>query len=369
MLDSAGAQDRADLNVGLAAGVTDRGLRHQRNEDAIALANVQGPEGPVPLAIVSDGVSSSPRPDEASVAAVRAAIGILAASAEAGEDMAEASVTAILAAAEALGKLAESPGGIDAGAASEAEGGADATGGAAVATGGAPAATYVSAVVVQGTVTVCWLGDSRAYWLAAEPAECELLTRDDSLAEELVTAGLASPEEAMATPQAHVITRWLGADLPEPEPHTALFQPPGTGVLLVCSDGLWNYCPEAADLAVLVPFPGALTDPLAAAAALVKFALDAGGVDNVTVALIPFPPAQLRPTAASSPPYGGWRPRGAASGSERAQARVRGVGVHPRKKQWRIIVAKTGRLDANSAGGGAVAGESAAGSSARGRAR
>jgi len=124
---------------------------------------------------------------------------------------------------------------------------------------------------------------------------------------QLVAAGLASPEEAMATPQAHVITRWLGADMPEPEPHIAHFQPPGTGVLLVCSDGLWNYCPEAADLGVLVPFPGALTDPLAAAAALVKFALDAGGMDNVTVALIPFPPARLPRTAATSAPHGGRR--------------------------------------------------------------
>ena len=302
MLDSAGAQDHADLNVGLAAGVTDRGVRHQRNEDAIALASVHSPEGPVALAVVSDGVSSSPRPDEASLAAVRAAIGILVSSAEAGEDMTAASAAAVRAAADALAKLAEFTGGVDAG-----EADAGASGGAgAVAAGAAPAATYVSAVVAQGTVTVCWLGDSRAYWLAPEPAECEQLTRDDSLAEELVAAGLASPEEAMATPQAHVITRWLGADLPEPEPHIARFQPPGTGVLLVCSDGLWNYCPEAADLGVLVPFPGALTDPLAAAAALVKFALDAGGMDNITVALIPFSPAQLPRTAGSGMRSRGW---------------------------------------------------------------
>jgi serine/threonine protein phosphatase PrpC len=40
------------------------------------------------------------------------------------------------------------------------------------------------------------------------------VTRDDSLAEEIVAAGLATMDEAMASPQAHVITRWLGADLP-----------------------------------------------------------------------------------------------------------------------------------------------------------
>jgi hypothetical protein len=34
----------------------------------------------------------------------------------------------------------------------------------------------------------------------------------------------------------------------------------------------------------------ALSRPLAAAADLVKFAIDSGGLDNITVVLIPFPP-------------------------------------------------------------------------------
>jgi serine/threonine protein phosphatase PrpC len=94
----------------------------------------------------------------------------------------------------------------------------------------------------------------------------------------------------MASPQAHVITRWLGADLPEPEAHVARFEPPGPGVVLLCSDGLWNYRPAAPDLAALA-LPAALTDPPAAAAALVQFALDAGGADNITTVVMPFPPA------------------------------------------------------------------------------
>lgn len=260
--DSAGGQDHAELDVGLLAGVTDRGIRHHRNEDAIALRTVHGPEGLIPLAVVSDGVSSAPRPDEASLAAVHAAISVLATAAEKGQDAVEASAAAVRAAAHALQDLAGPE--------------------------GAPAATYVSAVAGQDAVTICWLGDSRAYWLAQDPAACSRITRDDSLAEELVAAGLASPEEAMATPQAHVITRWLGADLPDAEPHIIQFQPPGPGLLLICSDGLWNYRPEAADLASLVPFPDALTDPLAVAVKLVAFAVDSGGMDNITVALIPF---------------------------------------------------------------------------------
>ena len=263
--DSAGGQDHAEFDLGLLAGVTDRGLRHQRNEDAMALATASGPHGQLALAVVSDGVSSAPRPDEASLTAVRTAMRVLISGVQAGEDPAGASVEAARASAQALADLADPE--------------------------GSPAATYVSAAVSGDLVTVCWLGDSRAYWLAEDPAECTRLTRDDSLAEEIVAAGLASIEEAMASPQAHVITRWLGADLPEPQPHVAQFAPPGPGVVLVCSDGLWNYRPEAADLAGLA-LPDGLADPLGAAAGLVKFALEMGGLDNITVVLIPFSPGE-----------------------------------------------------------------------------
>jgi serine/threonine protein phosphatase PrpC len=255
-------RDHAELDLGLLAGVTDRGLRHERNEDAMALATANGPLGPVALAVVSDGVSSAPRPDEASLTAVRTAMRLLLKSTRAGEDPVGASAAAAKAGARALNEL--------------------------VGPEGAPAATYVSAVVTTEVLTVCWLGDSRAYWLTANPADCVRLTRDDSLAEEIVAAGLASVDEAMASPQAHVITRWLGADLPEPQPHVAQFTPPGPGVLLICSDGLWNYRPEAADLAALA-LPAALTDPQGAAAAMVKFAVESGGIDNITAVLIPFP--------------------------------------------------------------------------------
>ena len=283
-------RDHAELDLGLVAGVTDRGLRHQRNEDAMALATATGPHGPVALAVVSDGVSSAPRPDEASLTAVRTAMRFLLKTARAGESPVGASVAAAKAGAQALNDL--------------------------VGPEGAPAATYVSAVVSDEVITVCWLGDSRAYWLTADPADCNRLTRDDSLAEEIVAAGLASVDEAMASPQAHVITRWLGADLPEPQPHIAQFAPPGPGVLLVCSDGLWNYRPEAADLAALA-LPAASADPLAAAAGMVKFAVESGGIDNITAVLIPFPlntsradhaPTEPSAVAASENPLDETRP-------------------------------------------------------------
>jgi serine/threonine protein phosphatase PrpC len=263
-------------DLGQVAGVSDRGLRHSRNEDAMHFAVADTGDGPVAVAIVCDGVSSAPRPDEASWTAVNAGITLLAEGAEQGEDPQAISLSAVQAAGRALNGLA----------------GPD----------GAPASTYVSAVVSQRQITVCWLGDSRAYWLAANsptPAGphdtiditggSRRVTRDDSLAEEIVAAGLATMDEAMASPQAHVITRWLGADLPDPEAHVEQFTPTGPGVLLLCSDGLWNYRPEAAELAAMA-MPAALTRPLDAAADLAKFALDSGGLDNITVVIVPFPP-------------------------------------------------------------------------------
>jgi serine/threonine protein phosphatase PrpC len=257
-------RDHSELDLGSLAGVSDRGHRHPRNEDAMALAAAQAPGGPVAIAVVCDGVSSAPRPDEASLAAAQAAVRVLLTSARCDDDPAEASVAAVRSAYQALADLG-SP-------------------------GQAPSATYASAVVGEDTVTVCWLGDSRVYWLAPGDGASRL-TVDDSLAQEMIATGLVGEAEAMASPQAHVITRWLGADLTEPRPHVTRFEPPGAGAVLVCSDGLWNYLPDAADLAGLA-LPAALTDPLGAASALVKFALDAGGADNITVVLVPFP---LRP--------------------------------------------------------------------------
>jgi serine/threonine protein phosphatase PrpC len=271
---SAPGRDHDELDVKLAVGVTDRGLRHSRNEDAMALATIQSDGGPVTLAVVCDGVSSAPRADEASRAAAGAAVRELLSGMREGGDPADVSKAAAMAGGQALSGLS-----------------ADA---------GAPAATYASAVIGADAVTVCWLGDSRVYWLSGEPGESACLTRDDSLAEEMVEAGLASAEEAMASPHAHVITRWLGTDLPDPEPHVTQFSPGGPGVVLLCSDGLWNYRPDAGDLAAMA-LPGALTDPRATAAALVKFAVDAGGIDNITVVLVPFRPASTETLPRETP--------------------------------------------------------------------
>jgi serine/threonine protein phosphatase PrpC len=63
-------------------------------------------------------------------------------------------------------------------------------------------------------------------------------------------------------------------------------KPDGPGVVLVCSDGLWNYLWEADELAAFV-LP--LSSPFQVATELTALALDRGGHDNVTVVVVPFP--------------------------------------------------------------------------------
>ncbi|GAA1137258.1 hypothetical protein GCM10009664_02550 [Kitasatospora gansuensis] len=270
-------RDHQELTADGVAGVTDRGLRHHRNEDAFTVAATHLPGGePAVLAVVCDGVSSSARPDEASATAVEAASAHLLTALQRGRRPDQAMREAIGEAARAVAELAKdgtrTPSGSQ----------------------NAPACTYVSAISAAGLVTIGWVGDTRAYWIPddRESAVAYRLTEDDSWAARVVAIGLMNEAEAYADPRAHAITGWLGADAEEIEPHTVSFTPHVPGVLLVCTDGLWNYAEAAADLAERVR-PDARTEPLAAARELVDFAVTAGGHDNITVAVLPIsPPAE-----------------------------------------------------------------------------
>ena len=60
-----------------------------------------------------------------------------------------------------------------------------------------------------------------------------------------------------------------------------------SGVVVVCTDGLWNYAEAAEEMARVIPADAA-ERPLQSAQVLVGHALDGGGHDNVTVAVLPF---------------------------------------------------------------------------------
>ena len=174
-----------------------------------------------------------------------------------------------------------------------------------------PSCTFVAAVVDGASVVAGWLGDSRVYWVPDTGAALQLST-DDSAANDLMARGM-SRAKAEASPQAHAITRWLGPDATDVVPSTAPTRAQGPGWVLVCSDGLWNYCSEAAAIADLLHRTaervGSAPDVLSGA--LVQWANEQGGHDNITAALArvevvngisPFDTVQAEPVGATPAP-------------------------------------------------------------------
>ncbi|MGW2632149.1 PP2C family protein-serine/threonine phosphatase [Streptomyces chattanoogensis] len=235
-----------------AAAISDRGTRRGINADAMALTRT----GRWTIGIVCDGVSMSPRSDRAAQLAAEVGMTTLVARLSAGAVPECALEEAAVRAGRAVAALAAS---VDA----------------------APACTYVAGIAGPEGIWSASIGDSRAYWLPDE-GPGTALTEDDAGALEALTA-------------------WLGADADAPAPHIRSYRPRVAGRLLLCTDGLWRYLPDAEDLrTVLTRRQAPLTHPQYALRAaggqledvrkLVGYALDAGGHDNITALLIPIVP-------------------------------------------------------------------------------
>jgi serine/threonine protein phosphatase PrpC len=104
-----------------------------------------------------------------------------------------------------------------------------------------------------------------------------------------------SRAEAEADPAFHTITRWLGADSVDHSAEIASQTIEGTGWLLVCSDGLWNYASALDEMQTLLSDLSATkgSNPVPLAEALVDWANAAGGHDNITAALARCDPSLL----------------------------------------------------------------------------
>ena len=245
-----------------AAFLSDRGMKRPQNEDA---ASMELGEGWTAL-VVCDGVSSSNHAGAAAELASSTASATLAHIARSrelsGSGALQAVSTAIRAAHAAVcsHRFEQKAGGEP------------------------PGTTIVVALVTADRAVVGWVGDSRAYWVT--PGGGELLTHDHTWVNEAVASGEWTEQEAMQQPLAHALTRCLGplewGGAGSVEPDVAVRELDGTGFLLLCTDGLWNYFATAAEI-------GRLIDPTMgvseAAERLVNAALAAGAHDNVTVAL------------------------------------------------------------------------------------
>lgn len=258
------ATDRIELDLAMAAAVSDRGRVHARNEDAFHV-EVTG-EGRA-AAVVCDGISSASAGDVAARNAAMAAATVL------GEAIADPTRDASAAMVEAT---------------RAANGAVEQVPWTTRVSRGMPSCTLVSALYRDGEIVVCSVGDSRAYWIDSEGTR--QLTVDDSWAEEQVAEGLLTFEQASQDPRFHSITHWIGADAPERPPRLAAFRPDGPGRLLLCTDGLWNYVATLAEFGELIAALPTGASPAAVARALADTAVARGGRDNITVAVVDIDP-------------------------------------------------------------------------------
>ncbi|HEX4174340.1 MAG TPA: protein phosphatase 2C domain-containing protein [Acidimicrobiales bacterium] len=252
-------------DLGVLGAVTDIGYRRSRNEDAVAIAVTDGCH----IAAVCDGVSSTAHGDRAAHAATTAALATLQRALEhpgrtAGADLealmgdafdeAQQAVLLVPSDDDPLGNVAS------------------------------PSTTLVVAITTPERVVVGNTGDSRAYLLSADPSLSRLLTIDDSWAQERIAEG-TRPEEAYEQPGAHVITRWIGGGTESWAPRVTDVEVDGPGLVVLCTDGVWNSFEEPARLEALVP--DGTPSPIEVAHALADAALEAGGRDNMAIAIIP----------------------------------------------------------------------------------
>ena len=119
------------------------------------------------------------------------------------------------------------------------------------------------------------LGDSR-YYLWREGTLTQI-TRDQTLAQELVDRGVLTRAQAPHTRFAHVLSSALGADAAEPV--VTRLQAEWGNVHLLCSDGLTKHVSDERIAERLA----SMTSAKQVCEQLLQDALDGGGTDNVTI--------------------------------------------------------------------------------------
>jgi protein phosphatase len=138
----------------------------------------------------------------------------------------------------------------------------------------------------MATTLTLWLGVwPRAYLLQVGDSRCYLLrdgkltqiSRDQTMAEELVQSGALSRTDAFHTPWANVLSSALGG--PQHAPVVTRMEQRWGDVGMLCSDGLTKHVPDDRIRERL----STMTSARQVCDALLQDALDAGGTDNITV--------------------------------------------------------------------------------------
>ena len=234
-----------------AAGLTDRGLKREINEDNFYINNKEG------IFIVSDGVGGARAGEKASEMVVHL-LPVQITSAY----QAHHSEFAIEKAIEDLSdQMRDYMNGRD-----ELRGGG---------------ATVVACLIRSGTAFVGHIGDSRAYLIRG--TSFEQLTEDHSVISYLIKSGIITKEEAKTHPARHQITRCMGMKEHAHADVKRIELKKGDMVLL-CTDGLTEMLSDDDIKKVLLEE----TDINSACKKLIDIANFVGGRDNITAVIIEY---------------------------------------------------------------------------------
>lgn len=141
--------------------------------------------------------------------------------------------------------------------------------------------TVVGIAIADGRFRCFWAGDSRAYWIRG--GEIMRLSRDHSLVQDLVDAGMIKPEEADRHENANVITRAVGVR--ESLDVDCISGEAKSGdMFLLASDGLTRVVDDGEMVAELGR--GSLEQ---AADRLIETVLERGAPDNVSLIIVRLP--------------------------------------------------------------------------------
>lgn len=152
---------------------------------------------------------------------------------------------------------------------------------------GTMATTLTLYIGMWPTYYVMQVGDSRYYvWRQGVLTQ---LTRDQTLAQDLVDQGVLSHADASRTPMAHVLSSAIGADTATPV--VVRLTADWHNVHLLCSDGLTKHVSDERIAQVL----GTMTSARQACEQLLQEALDDGGTDNITIVIGRTVPRELTP--------------------------------------------------------------------------
>ncbi len=148
------------------------------------------------------------------------------------------------------------------------------------------ATTLTLGIGVWPWLYVVQVGDSRAYIYTH--GALHQITRDQTLAQEMLDVGALDPEQARHSPLNHVLSSAIGSDDATPVVSRVDVSERGC-VLLFCTDGLTKHVSDE-EIAQLCA-SGLSAEPLARR--LLDISLERGGSDNITVVIARAPTRQL----------------------------------------------------------------------------